>query len=34
MEVEMPIADAVYNIIYQKISPVVEIRILADRLAI
>ncbi|MCZ4407764.1 NAD(P)H-dependent glycerol-3-phosphate dehydrogenase [Cryomorphaceae bacterium 1068] len=33
MEVDMPIAEAVYNIIYQKISPVVEIRILADRLA-
>jgi glycerol-3-phosphate dehydrogenase (NAD(P)+) len=33
LEVEMPIAEAVYNIIYQRISPVVEIRILADRLA-
>lgn len=31
-EVEMPIAEAVYNIIYQRISPVVEMRILADRL--
>lgn len=30
--VEMPIADAVYNIIYERISPVVEIRILSDRL--
>lgn len=34
LEVEMPIAEAVYHIIYQKISPVVEIRILSDRLAI
>jgi len=33
LEVSMPIAEAVYNIIYQKISPVVEIRILADRMA-
>lgn len=33
MEVDMPISEAVYNIIYQHISPVVEIRILADRLA-
>ncbi|MEM9052156.1 MAG: NAD(P)H-dependent glycerol-3-phosphate dehydrogenase [Bacteroidota bacterium] len=33
MEVDMPIAEAIYNIIYQRISPVVEIRILADRLA-
>ena len=33
MEVDMPIAEAIYNIIYQKISPVVEVRILADRLA-
>lgn len=32
LEVEMPIAEAVYNIIYQRISPVVEIRILADKL--
>ncbi len=29
-EVDMPIAQAMYNIIYDKISPVVEIRILAD----
>ncbi len=31
-EVEMPIAQAMYNIIYDKISPVVEIRILADNM--
>jgi len=31
-DVDMPIADAVYNIIYERISPVVEIRILADTL--
>lgn len=30
--VEMPIADAVFNIIHERISPVVEIRILADKL--
>ncbi len=32
LETEMPIAAAVYNIIYQRISPVVEIKILADNL--
>ncbi len=32
LEVDMPIADAVYNIIYQRISPVVEIKILSDKL--
>lgn len=31
-EVEMPILEAVYNIIYERISPVIEMRILADRL--
>lgn len=31
-EVEMPIVEAVYNIIYEKISPVIEMRILADKL--
>ena len=30
--VEMPIVEAVYNIIYEKISPVIEMRILADKL--
>lgn len=29
-DVQMPIAEAVYNIIYERISPVVEIRLLAD----
>ncbi|HKL02993.1 MAG TPA: NAD(P)H-dependent glycerol-3-phosphate dehydrogenase [Cryomorphaceae bacterium] len=32
LEADMPIASAVYNIIYQRISPVVEIKILADNL--
>ena len=31
-QVEMPIVEAVYNIIYQRISPVIEMRILADKL--
>lgn len=31
-DVDMPIATAVYNVIYQKISPVVEMRLLADKL--
>ncbi|MEJ6583158.1 MAG: NAD(P)H-dependent glycerol-3-phosphate dehydrogenase [Crocinitomicaceae bacterium] len=31
-DIEMPIVEAVYNIIYEKISPVIEMRILADRL--
>jgi glycerol-3-phosphate dehydrogenase (NAD(P)+) len=30
--VDMPIMEAVYNILYEKISPVVEMRILADQL--
>lgn len=30
-EVEMPIAEAVYNIIYQRIAPAVEMRILAEK---
>jgi glycerol-3-phosphate dehydrogenase (NAD(P)+) len=29
---ELPIADAVYRILYEKISPTVEMRILADKL--
>jgi len=29
----MPIMDAVYNILYEKITPVVEMRILADKLS-
>lgn len=31
-EVEIPIATAVYRILYEKISPAVEMRILADKL--
>ena len=31
-QVEMPIVEAVNNILYEKISPVIEIRILTDRL--
>lgn len=32
-QVEMPIVEAVYNILYEKISPVIEMRILTDRLS-
>jgi len=32
-QVDMPIADAVYNVLYEKISPILEMRILADRLS-
>ena len=32
-EVDMPIMEAVYNVLYEKISPVVEMRILADQLS-
>lgn len=32
-QVDLPICEAVYNIVYEKISPVVEMRILADKLA-
>lgn len=31
-QVDMPILQAVYNIIYERISPVMEMKILADRL--
>lgn len=31
-QVEMPIVEAVYNILYQRISPVIEMRILTDKL--
>lgn len=32
-DVEMPIVQAVYNILYEKISPVVEMRILSEKLS-
>ena len=32
-QVDMPIIDAVYNIVYEKISPSIEMRILADKLS-
>lgn len=32
-EVELPIVEAVYNILYQKISPVIEMRILTEKLS-
>ena len=28
--VNMPIVDAVYNILYERISPVIEIKLLTD----
>lgn len=31
-EVSMPITDAVYHILYEKISPVIEMRLLSDQL--
>jgi glycerol-3-phosphate dehydrogenase (NAD(P)+) len=31
-QVEMPICDAVFNIIYEKISPAIEMKILTDKL--
>lgn len=31
-QVEMPILEAVYNILYERISPVIEMRILTDKL--
>ena len=30
--IEMPIVEAVYNVVYEKISPIVEMRILANKL--
>jgi glycerol-3-phosphate dehydrogenase (NAD(P)+) len=32
-QVEMPIVEAVYNILYEKISPVIEMRLLTDKLS-
>jgi len=32
-QVEMPIVEAVYNILYDRISPVIEMRILTDKLS-
>ena len=32
-DVEMPIIEAVYNIIYEKIAPVIEMRILTEKLS-
>ena len=31
-QVSMPITDAVYNIIYEKVSPVIEIVLLTEQL--
>lgn len=31
-KIDLPIIDAVYNVVYNRISPVVEMRILADKL--
>ena len=32
-KVNMPVTDAVYNILYERISPVIEMKILADKLS-
>lgn len=33
LKVNMPIAEAVYNIVYEKISPAIEIKLLCDKLS-
>lgn len=32
-EVDMPVTEAIYNVLYEKIAPVVEFRILSDKLS-
>jgi glycerol-3-phosphate dehydrogenase (NAD(P)+) len=32
-KVNMPITDAVYHVLYEKISPMVEMRILSDKMS-
>lgn len=32
-QVEMPIVEAVYNVLYEKISPIIEMRLLTDQLS-
>ena len=33
LKVEMPITNAVYHILYEKISPTIEMRLLTDKLS-
>jgi len=33
VQVDLPIIDAVYNILYEQISPVIEMKLLAERLS-
>jgi glycerol-3-phosphate dehydrogenase (NAD(P)+) len=33
LKVNMPITEAVYNIVYEKISPAIEIKLLCDKLS-
>lgn len=32
-QIDIPIIEAVYNVLYQKISPIIEMKILADKLS-
>jgi len=32
-KVDMPITDAVYNIVYEKIAPAIEIKLLTEKLS-